>query len=59
MDIEVKDVYYTNSLEDLHDKKATCKAKQLISNFEAENKETPQQLEREPKNGVACKIKKV
>ena len=28
-----------------------------MSNFQAENKETPQQLEPESKNGVACKIK--
>ena len=34
-------------------------AKQLISNFEAENKETPEQLEPEPQNGVAYKIKNV
>ena len=31
--------------------------KKLIRNFEAENNETPQKLEPEPKNGVAYEIK--
>ena len=30
-----------------------------MSNFEGENKETPQQLEPKPKNGNAYKIKNV
>ena len=33
--------------------------KKVISNFEAESKETPQQLELEPENRVAYKIKHV
>ena len=33
--------------------------RKLISNFEAKNKETPQQLEPESKNGVVNKIKNV